>query len=279
MKYLTKRKRAFSLSVVFAVLLLFVFSVSLQGAINVDPMNMRFEAEAGKTVTKTISITNKGSKSTEVNLTLLDWWRDSQGSLQIFQAGSRERSCAEWLLYSPSSLTIPPNETRDVTVEIEVPEEKESAGTHWAMLIVQERGEVSEEEQVSTRITVNYIVKIFYDDPSYTKKAAKITKIEMEEKRPLKLTVVLENSSKSYLRAEGSVSIRNLQGETEKEIKVESVGLLPGGKREISVTTGEEPVLDPGEYYAIAIMDYGGDHLIQGGLPLEIPEKAKESPN
>lgn len=258
------------LTLTIAILLLFIVSFPTHGKITVDPMNLSFEAQAGENIVREITVKNTGTETTEVSLTLLDWWRSPEGSLQFFSPGSRDRSCAEWLLYSPSELTIPPQETKDITVEIQVPEEVLTEGTRWAMLIVQERGSAREQEGVTTRITINYIVKIFYHDPGYTEKSGKITKMAVEQKNPLSFSIRAENTSKSYLRSEGTLSIRNLQGETEGEIEIERFGILPGAKRNITVEWKGDLTLNQGQYYAIAVMDFGGESLVQGGLPLEI---------
>jgi len=276
MRLYESHKEMYKLFAITTVILIFLSSY-VQAGITVDPMKMYFEAEPGENITKTITVENTGTSSTEVSLNLVDWWRTPEGQLQFFSPGSQDNSCGEWLLYSPGSLTIPPKESRDVTVEMQVPTNLTALGDHWAMLLIQESGSTSEgQNQVATRITINYIVKIFFDDPSYKEKTAKITKIEVVEKNPLTLALVVENTSQSYLRAGGTVSIRNLQGETEKEIEVEQFGILPEATREIRVTASEKPSLPTGQYYAIAVMDFGGDHLVQGGLQFETAETVPE---
>jgi len=273
-----KRNR-FILLTLFLVLIVGGVMVISQGpaqaSITVKPMNIYFNTNPGETTTKAIRVENGGTQPTEVTVRLIDWWRTPEGGLQFSAPGSRERSCAEWLIYSPDNLQIPPGESRDITVEISVPENVES--DYWASFLVQESSAIGEEEQVTTRISVNYVAKIFYQSPDTQDKSAEISNIKMIGKDPLAFELELKNPSSSYLRITGKLEVRDLQGETVKSIEVDEFGLLPGAKRILTLKPSETSSLDPGQYYAIAVIDFGADHLVQGGLPIEIPKDSEES--
>lgn len=243
--------------------------------ITVKPMNVYFEPSPGETETKTITVENGGSAPTEVTVRLIDWVRTTDGGLQFFPPGSRERSCADWIVYSPTTLEIPPGESGSITVELSVPEEVK--GDYWATFLVQESSKSGVEEQVATTISINYVAKIFYQNPVTSKKTAEISNIQMVENNPPSFEVKLKNTSPSYLRPSGDLEVRNLQGETVRTIEIGEFGLLPEGERILSLQSDQSPGLEPGTYYGIVVMDFGGDHLIQGGLPIEIPRNTEAS--
>ncbi|MCF7876609.1 hypothetical protein K9M06_06085 [Candidatus Bipolaricaulota bacterium] len=242
----------------------------------VAPLSLIVELPPGKSTTETISLHNTGEEPAQINLKLMDWGRTPSGSLQIKNPGALERSCADWILYSPTSLSLEPGERRDVTVELAVPED--TSGDHWALILASEETQSVEEDQpVTTRISVSYAIKILQKDPQNRIKSAKITDIELEKSSPLKLSVSFRNDGIAHLQTTGRVEIRDLQGETIKEFEIGKFPTLPGEKHIINVGGDEiESNLEPGQYYAIATMDFGGDRLIQGGLPIEIPESEGE---
>ena len=79
------------------------------------------------------------------------------------------------------------------------------------------------------------------------------------------------------MRIKGNFEVRDLQGDTVRSVEVDEFGLLPGGERIIRVEPDQSSPPEPGQYYAIAVMDFGGESLIQGGLPIEIQENRTES--
>lgn len=251
-----------------------LFSQIALAGLSVAPLSMKLEASSGENASAILNIRNTGEEEIDINVQIVDWWRTPEGNLQFMTPGSRDRSCADWLIYSPTSLTIQPRERERVSIELEVPEGV--GGDHWAMLLVTENPKAvdEEEQEVSTRVTVNYAVKILQKDPSNNQKTAKITNIEPLSVKPLKLAVTYKNTGPTHLRTTGRVEIRNLQGETVRTYQIDQFPTLPGEKHLLDIGGSDNNYenLEPGTYYAIVIMDFGGDHLIQGGLPIQIPE-------
>jgi len=174
-------------------------------------------------------------------------------------------------------MTLEPGERKQVSVEVDVPEGV--SGDHWAMLLVSEKLPPAEDEEpVTMRVRMNYAIKILQKDPNPGRKEAKITDIQLRDSNPLKLSVTYKNTGTVHIQTTGKIEIRDLQGETVKEFEIEKLPTLPGEKHIITVKENEAAEsLEPGQYYAIATMDFGGDHLVQGGLPIEIPESKEET--
>ena len=269
-------RRSFLLMGLAAIVVLFS-SQPVQARLSVNPLTIELEAGAGNTATGNFNLENTGQEPIETNIQLVDWRRTPEGGLQFLPPGANDRSCADWLVYSPTSLTLEPGEKSQVSVEVDVPDEAE--GDHWAMLLVTEkRRETEDEEPVSARFTVNYAIKILQRDPYTDQKDAKITNIKLTEKNPLGLAVTYKNTGPTHLQTTGTVDIRNIEGETVREFEISEFPTLPGEERIVKVSSPEESEpLTPGTYYAIVVMDFGGDRLIQGGLPLEIEEDGESS--
>ncbi len=270
-------KSKFTLTSFSLLLSLLLISISASAKLAVAPLSLIVELPPGESTTETISLHNTGEEPVEVNLELMDWWRTPSGDLQVKNPGGLERSCADWILYSPTSLSLEPGERREVSVELAVPED--TSGDHWALILASEETQPVEEDQpVTTRISVSYAIKILQKDPHNRIKSAKITNIKLEKSSPLKLSVNYENDGTAHLQTTGRVEIRDIQGETIKEFEIDKFPTLPGEKRTITVKEDEAGgSLESGQYYqAIVTMDFGGDRLIQGGLPIEVPESDAE---
>ncbi|MEF8799289.1 MAG: hypothetical protein V5A79_07735 [Candidatus Bipolaricaulota bacterium] len=269
--------RKFLIIALLLVLALGLVSSSVMAKLAVAPLSLILELKPGESTTKELSIHNTGEEPIEVSVELMDWWRSPSGDLQVKQPDTLDRSCADWVLYSPSSLSLQPGEREQVSVELSVP--NDATGDHWALLLASEKPQPVEEEQpVTTRISISYAIKILQKDPTNRVKEAKITNIELNQSSPLKLTIAYENSGSAHLQTTGKVEIRDLQGETVKEIAIDKFPTLPGEKRDLTLEAEEDSEkLEPGDYYVIATMDFGGDRLIQGGLPIEIPKGEEEA--
>lgn len=267
------KKYKFYLVLVISLVLLGATVNFVYARLAVSPLTLKMEIPPGESSSANLSIHNTGQEEVSVNIQLVDWWRTRQGNLQLLAPGTRERSCTDWTLYSTEGLTMAPGEKKQVSVEVEVPEGE--AGDHWAMLLVTEQPKETDEDQpVTTRITVNYAIKILQQDPTAKEKGAKITGIKVTQKDPLRFEVEYKNTGITHLQTTGRLEIRNLQGETIREYEISKFPTLPGEEHVFTVTNSEvNDQLNPGSYYAIVVMDFGGDHLIQGGMPIEISDR------
>lgn len=260
-----------------SILIIFLFSAIVSAKVSVNPMNLNFKIQPGNSATKNITVVNTGDQPTEVNVTLIDWWRTPEGNLQFSAPGSRERSSADWIVYSPSNIRIQPGESQEITVEMSVPEGVR--GDYWATFLVQETSQARGEEQVTTRVSINYVTKVFYLNPVTGEKSANLNSVKMASQDPLNFEVKCENTSASYLRLSGNLEVRDLQGETVRKADIAEFGLLPGASRILKIQTGNSSPPEPGQYYVIAVLDFGGEYLVQGGRPIEIEKKKEDEEN
>jgi len=277
MKIPATRKIRYLTLLLIGLFLVTFFLQPVEARLAVAPLTLKLDIPPGKVSSKDLTIHNTGQDPVSVGIRLVDWWRTPEGNLQLMAPGTRERSCAEWTLYSTEELTLGAGERRNLSVQIEVP--NDVTGDHWAMLLVTEKPKpVEGEEQVTTRVTVNYAVKILQQDPYTDQRDGKITNIKLTGKNPLSLAVTYKNTGPTHLQSTGTVDIRNIEGETVREFEINEFPTLPGEERIVEVSGPDDSeALTPGTYYAIVVMDFGGDRLIQGGLPFEIKEEGERS--
>lgn len=269
---MTELKR---ISCTVSVALLVLLSVaSAFGSMSVAPLSLQLDIPPGDDGAGVFLVRNTGSVPIVVNISLHDWWRTPEGNFQILPAETMEQSCAPWTVYSASTVSLAPGEETQVSVQVSVP--KEATGDHWALLLVEEQPQPVEEGQAeegltnTTRVVVTYAVKILQTDPVNDAPDASIKSIELVQTNPFEMVIHFANTGNAHITTKGTVEIRDIFGETVRSYAVEPFPTLPGEERPLRIQDSSDEPLPAGTYYAIALLDFGGEYLIQGGLPFEV---------
>lgn len=269
-------------AVFLAGIVLLSFSIVCTARLAVGPLSLILDIPAEDRGGGSISIVNTGDDPIELKVSLHDWWRGPDGALQILPPGTVERSCSAWVRFAPSSLVMSPGEKTDLSVEIAVPADVE--GDHWSLLLVEEVPPPQEREKAeglasTTRVIVSYAIKILQKDSTTENQSLEIRGVELVEQDPLTFGVHIANTGNAHLTATGALTVQDTFGETVREFDIKAVPALPGEERTLVVTDETGFTLEPGQYFVIAIVDFGGEYLVQGGLPFAITPAAAEEEN
>ena len=256
------------------------FSIACVGRLAVGPLSLILDIPAEGRGSGSISIVNTGDDPIELKVSLHDWWREPpRGELQILPPGTVERSCSSWVRFAPSSLVMSPGDQADLSVEVEVPADVE--GDHWALLLVEEVPTPEERAKAegmasTTRVIVSYAIKILQKDASTENQDLEIRGIELVEQDPLTFSVHIANTGNAHLTTTGTLTVRDIFGETVREFDIKAFPTLPGEERILVVADEAGSALEPEQYFVIGIVDFGGEYLVQGGLPFEITPPVAE---
>lgn len=266
------------------VLVLFIFTIifsflSAQSNWNVAPMTVELNADAGDTLTKLLNVYNKADFEQTFTVYWKDWNYNADGSMPEFDPGSLKRGCAGWLTVTPQTFTIPPKSSQTIRYTLSVPDTV-SSGNYWGAIFFQtiekptlaskmesERGGsysvfIQFRSKVSLNVTVNG--DIIHDGV--------ITDITINlpvENTPLTVFSTFLNTGNMRLTCKGSIELRDEMGEPLETLSMEGFSVFPDGERIIK--TSKEIILDPGEYSAMVIIDFGGDYLVAGDAFFEVP--------
>ena len=87
--------------------------------VGVQPSTVEMTVKPGDRQRQVITVGNvHKSKTISLTMGLADWSLDKNGKLILDAPGETERSASDWVRFSPASVTLKPETSQDVTVEI-----------------------------------------------------------------------------------------------------------------------------------------------------------------
>lgn len=266
----------------YAWLSLFLLgSISLPawGDIGVSTLGIDMEVAPGGSVSNSILVINNSDQPAQVEIRLSDFDWDIDGKVQIVPSGTLPRSLANYITFFPSEFTLPAGKGRAQPVQFVVSLPREVTGPHWSMLAIHEvTASPAEQPQtegdgrvIQATVGVSFGVQIRQMDPTKVIRDGRITNAQVllaQGDQPLRIITEFENLGTTLLRVTGEVRIINIRGEIVTKVGIPSFRVLPGGKRRVQASL--QLPLPPGEYIALAILDFGGDFLVAGQIHFHI---------
>ncbi len=206
----------------------------------------------GEEITRIVKVRNDYVEPTRIRVTATDWYLDTYGRVCYTEAGSMERSCADWLIVNPQEVEIPPLETFDVRVTAYMPED--AAGSYWACLLFEtvpepDSGMIGVASQARL---ISYIYLTCVGTEVERGELANFIAEEIDGHTILKLT--FENTGNVHLRPFGKIRIEHGGGTPlVEEFDMPHSLILPQSSKIYSVGVGRLK----GLCTARAVLDYG----------------------
>ena len=226
--------------------------------ISVSPVIMQIPVAAAP-VTRTISVTNFGKTAASVRFYAGDFDQDARGENRFADPGTLPNSCAGRIRVYPDGASLLPGETQGVRIDME-------PGTQscWSAVFVETTAATATGTMVRQRIAAKV-----YGVRQDARVAGEVTQVALQKNHTgQKLVVTFRNLGDAPLRPEGNLEIRSLAGEVVAKAAIEAFSVLPGRERIMEVSV--PAVGTPGEYIAVPVLDFGGEHLAGGQVIFEI---------
>lgn len=243
-------------------------------SVEVSPLRVEIQTDAGGARTQAISLTNTGRDAVRVRATVADWRLSMDGAPQ-FDAPEEGRaySASGWIRVAPPEVVLQPGAVGAVRFSLAVPAGVAPAGYRTGILFdfspvsgdpVARAREVTFRSRIATLIYVNV---------GQPPAAVELTDLRVRS-TPEQLQVVgtLKNTSRRTVRTKGSMLISGASGPALREVTVPDVPVLPESEREVVVVAferGGKP-LPPGEYRVELKIDVGLPALIVGETTLKV---------
>jgi len=242
-----------------------------QGNWKVDPMLFSLQVLRGDTLSRAFSVLNESSEVKRFQVVTKDWVFSRTGEEKELEQGENPRGCASWVTVTPRDFTLGPGERETIRFSLSVPR-RGMAGSHWcAMYVVPfDRPRLAtraagEGRTLSIFVQLRAKVSVVATVEPGLDARGEITGIKVRyarQNRKILTDVTFSNPGNVLLQCRGRVEIRNEVGETVLSFPMNRFTSLPGLDRTV---TGEQAAdLVPGEYSALAIVDFGGDYLVAG---------------
>ncbi len=224
----------------------------------------------GEAYTGSFTVKNEGPEAKDVLINVSDWTLSERGKITFKEPGSLSRSINRYLEFSPKQVIIPPNSSREISFKVMPNDHGEKS--RWGVFLVRSLdGNRGGGEGVNIGVTVQHAVTI-YQEAMEEDMQGTITGVEVEKKDGMiTFAVAFRNDCEAFLHPEGRIEITMASGDLQKEVPIESNLVLPDTTRLFTFEIGRGS-LPPGEYNALVVIDFGGDHLVGARLGFEVEQ-------
>jgi len=247
------------------------FTLSAQD-FEVAPVLVSFDANPGETQSQTLHIRNHSNERQKFTLALNDYIINEKGAKQAAEAGSTNRSLASWLNINPSFLELNPNESAEVQLTLNVPQNGFS--TRWGMIpveVAREQSPSGVDKQLATGILlVPRILVLVKQSPrsnqNYSGTVNDLKEISKPDKNIRTFEATLVNTGDKVINAKCFLAVANIETMEEEQQPPQNFTLYPGETRKVQLSLKNE--LAPGQYAIAFLMDYGHKSAIEGAQML-----------
>jgi len=217
--------------------------------VGVQPSTVEMTIKPGDRQRQVITVGNVHKEKTiSLTMALADWSLDDDGQLILEAPGDTERSAAEWVRFSPASVTLKPETAQDVTVEISAPYKIESKGDHrFALLATTMLPELDERGDTSGVWNKYQLASLFYLTLTPSESLPKVTSVALNSDDPSLITMEIKNDGDAHARLQGTAFVKDAAGEVVAESPLNAV-VLDGGTRTYKVAVEEMKELESGTY-------------------------------
>ena len=269
------RKNVFIVIFVMAFVAMAFGEKDAFAAFVVSPMEFHLRLAEGDENTQTFYVRNRGAETIALKVYVNDFWIEPDGREVFLDSGETERSCGPWVEITPEEIELAPDESQPIRFKLTVPPEK--VGTYWVMLFVEQITKPSIKSAKRGEQQFNIIsyqrvgVRVFEEIPGVENGEGKISAVNVgwdAENEALKVDLTFENDGELLLKCTGDVEIKDYKGEIAAKTELKEFSSYPKSHRIAGALFKE--VLEPGQYTALAIVDYGEDFLVAGEAVFEI---------
>jgi P pilus assembly chaperone PapD len=261
------------LKFIFLCTLIFAFVIIIDikafAAFVVTPMEFHLNTASSETTTGSFWVRNRGEETIALKVYVGDFWIEPDGKEAFLEPGTIERSCSKWIEVSPEELELTPNESKLIRFNLSVPPGK--TGTFWAMIFVEQTNKPTIKTAQQGQQQFNILsfqrvgVRIFEETPDAVKGEGKISQVNVVrggKDEFIRVDLKIENNGEALLRCKGNVEIKNERGDRVENVQLDEFNCYPKASRIIPASFKTK--LNPGQYTALAIIDYGAEYLVAG---------------
>lgn len=238
------------------------FALGSLGALQVSGLTYLNTLKPGESAQVRVTLISDRDKPELVDMSLCDYWCNSDGQHFFEETGKQARTNADWIKLTTHREIVNPGDKRDVYLTIKVPKDESLKGSYWSVLLIEPSDPIqtlTESEQgfqlhVKVRYAFHIVTNIGTSVPSL-----KIIKKGMENIGDKKYFIVdVENTGILFQNPKLTLKFLSNQGKLEKTLETQTERLYPGSSARFMA---ESNGLTPGKYTAFLLLDNGDGRL------------------
>ena len=220
--------------------------------IGVQPSTVEMTIKPGDRHRQVVTLGNvHKTKTISLTMGLADWSLDKNGQLILNPPGETERSAADWVRFSPASVTLKPETSRDIIVEIDVPYKTDGSGDHrFALLATTLLPELDKRGDISGVWNKYQLASLFYLTLLPSESKPEVTSVAINKTDNKIVTMSIKNEGDAHARLSGTAFVKDKAGEVVTETQLSAV-VLDRGERDYNFTIENADTLTAGEEYNI----------------------------
>jgi len=220
--------------------------------VGVQPSTVEMTIKPGDRQTQTVTVGNvHKTKTISLTMGLADWSLDKNGKLVLNAPGETERSASDWVRFSPASVTLKPETSADIKVEISAPYKIKNKGDHrFALLATTMLPELNERGQASGVWNRYQLASLFYLTLTPSKSLPEVTSVAVNNTDKSMITMEIKNTGDAHARLQGNAHVKDSTGTVVAETPLNAV-VLDGGERTYNIKLENLDDLPSGTVYTI----------------------------
>jgi hypothetical protein len=246
---------------------------SHNASFEVKPADLEIKGQPGGMRTAIFTITNITEEPIKIALSVKDLEYGPDGEPVIKDKGTTPSSSSDWVVLGETEYTIGPRLSQSVPVKLSVPASAQPGGRYSLIVVEKSVGDAAAGQSTPTdksaqaadkstpsTQTEMSLVEVTTIIPGEVKPAAEISKFEQVKNKGgnSAFTLDVKNTSAIHLVPKGRIIVKDIYNHDveQPELKLAARAVLPQTVGRMTATIGRK--LIPGEYVAIAEIDYGG---------------------
>jgi P pilus assembly chaperone PapD len=248
----------------------------------VDPLEVTMITAGNNRVSGSFSLSNASDAPVQATITRQDWDRVESGDNRFLPPGTSGTSCGANLTVSPLSIRVEPHTSRiirlgalsappltkecwDIIFVEEVPQRAATKGNSLQYIFrtgvkvyvapsgLARDGQVEDMQVVDAPVT-----------PTASTTPARLSVSAATPATKRQISIRFHNTGAMNLIAKGRLEFRRLDNTLALQVPIAEFPTLPGAVRKLMVDVPNG--LAPGDYVALALIDFGGAELVAGQI-------------
>lgn len=223
-----------------------------------SPAKLELSIPPGTTYSIPLTIRNNSPVPTHIQVSLSDFSTTLHGDANFPKVGSRPDSLMRWASINPREFDLPANTVQQVRLSLQVPN-KDISGEYAGIVFFQTR---PIRRAAAVAFSLRIATKIYASIPGTDKINGSVTKMNVlaSGDHPL-YHVLFRNTGNVHEYITGQLLVQK-NGETIDRIAMPQNMLVERGEDLLIELSGKS--LPPGQYQAVAMIDYGGKTMTGG---------------